>query len=250
MDPTTPPWRSLDAPSTPVPTPASARGAHDRVASDVVHDGITVSPATLRIGVTVAIAVLLGVVAFMVAASGGAASTVEIVGGSPLAGDALATTGESDATGGGELVLEIVGAVQQPGVFRLPAGSRVGDLITAAGGYGPRVDTVRAAQELNLATTLRDGDQVRVPSRDDIAVAAGPGAASGPGGGEAGDGPLDLNRATAAELDALPGIGPVTIEKILTSRDEAPFQTVEDLRSRGLVGEKTFEKVRDALTVP
>jgi competence protein ComEA len=153
------------------------------------------------------------------------------------------------------LVVDVAGAVRRPGVYRLAEGSRVVDAIAAAGGYGPRVDAL-AASHLNLAAPVRDGEQVRVPSRDDPPVASG-GAA--PGGGAAssagaspdgpGGAPVNLNTASADELDTLPGVGPVTAAKIIAAREEAPFAAVADLRSRGVVGEATFRKLEGLVTV-
>jgi competence protein ComEA len=148
------------------------------------------------------------------------------------------------------LVVEIVGAVERPGVFRLPTDSRVGDLVAAAGGYGPRVDAGRAGRELNLAAALKDGDQIRVPSRDDTpAASVRPGGGSVGGAGSTATAPVDLNHATETELDTLPGIGPVTATKIVASRDEQPFASIDDLRTRKLVGEKTFASLKDLVTV-
>lgn len=201
------------------------------------------------------LAVVLAAGAFMLAAGTSSSGSVAVDGASPLAGlpSGLPSTAVVGAVPSGRLfVVEIVGAVERPGVFRLATDSRVGDLVAAAGGYGPRVDTDRAGRELNLAAALHDGDQIRVPSRDDV---VGPVPRASGGGGAVGgpapaSGPTDLNRATAAELDALPGIGPVTAAKIIASRDEQPFATVADLRTRKLVGEKTFANLKDLVTVP
>ncbi len=102
-------------------------------------------------------------------------------------------------------------------------------------------DLVAAAQTLNLAAELVDGQQIWVP----IVGAEPPG-----GGGGGGDGLLNLNRATQAELEALPGIGPVTAEKILAARDEQPFATLDELVTRDVLTARQLEQIADLVTVP
>jgi competence protein ComEA len=139
-------------------------------------------------------------------------------------------------------VVDVSGAVVAPGVYRLPAGSRVGDAIVAAGGYGAGVDAGLADRQLNLAAVVHDGDKIRVPVRGE--APAPDGASASGGGGGAGGGPIDLNRATAEELDTLPGVGPATAAKIIAAREERPFATVDELAARKVVGAATLEKIR------
>lgn len=246
VDPSATPWRVLEDPAE-----RAAAGPSPSTASA----GRVVPLTAVLMGGGV---VVLALLAFVLAFGGGANGTVLVDGGTPLGSTepvGLAGVAHPDAPSSApDLVVEIVGAIERPGVFRLPPGSRVGDLVEAAGGYGSRVDADRASRELNLAAPLHDGDQVRVPSRDDAvdagqAPAGGQVPSSGGTSGGSSSGPVDLNSATSVELEALPGIGPVTAAKILTSRDEQAFAAVADLRARGLLGEKTYEKVKDLVTV-
>jgi competence protein ComEA len=239
MDPSvTPPWRVLETPSDADPAGTNAPAERTSATRSWANPGV------VRAVAVVALAIVLALVAFALAVTSGSGDGV-VVDVEPVGSTASGPAGMS-AGGAQEVVVEVLGAVVHPGVFRLPAGSRVADLLTAAGGYGPRVDTDRAAADLHLAAVLADGDRVRVPSRDDLAVELGPAepASSGTPTGS----PIDLNRATLEELDTLPGIGPVTAQKIVAAREEAPFGAVDELRSRGVLGEKTFERIRDLVT--
>ena len=156
------------------------------------------------------------------------------------------------ASPSGPIVVEVAGAVVRPGVYTLPSGARIGEAIAAAGGYGPRVDAGAAGRALNLAALLRDGDRVRVPSRDDpdLEAPAGPaGSGSGSGAGGGSGRLVNLNAATASELEALPGIGPATAAKILAARAERPFARIDELLERKLVSSKVMEAIRGLVTI-
>ncbi len=144
-----------------------------------------------------------------------------------------------------DLVVDVEGAVAHPGLVHIPVGGRVGDALARAGGFAPNADLTRAALELNLAQPVSDGLKVVVPAIGQGSTATTP-AGTAPA---AGSGPVDLNRATEAELDALPGVGPATIAKIVAARQSAPFATVADLRTRDIVGDATFEKLKDLVAV-
>ena len=140
-----------------------------------------------------------------------------------------------------QVVVSVGGKVRRPGLVRLPAGSRVDDAVQAAGGAQEKADLGL----LNLARRLVDGEQVLV------GVPAAPQDASGPtGAADAGSGPVDLNTATLAQLDALSGIGPVLAQRILDWRTEnGRFASVDQLREVSGIGESTFADLRSEVTV-
>jgi competence protein ComEA len=149
-----------------------------------------------------------------------------------------------------EVVVQVAGAVAQPGVYRLADGARVVDLVEAAGGALADADL----QALALAGRLTDGQRIQVPRQGEVlspsvlgvaaADATGAGAASAP------ETPVDVNVATMAELDTLPGIGPATAQAILTYRERnGPFRTVDDLGEVQGIGPARLDALRDLVRV-
>ena len=157
-----------------------------------------------------------------------------------------ASVGTAGAGSHSLVVVQVAGAVVRPGVYSLATGSRVGDAIQAAGGYSPDVDPRAAETTLNLAAKLTDAESIVVPRRGQTASAS---TGTGAGNATAQSGPLNLNTATSAQLDALPGIGPATAAKIIASREQLPFTSVNDLTSRKLVSATVLAKFRDQVTV-
>jgi competence protein ComEA len=145
------------------------------------------------------------------------------------------------------LVVDIEGAVADPGLHRLHSGSRVGDAIEAAGGYSMQVDIGAATTALNLAALLSDGQKIHVPARGESVP--GSDATTSTGSGGSGSESININTASSDELDTLPGIGPVTAAKIIAAREQAPFATIDELSSRDVVGPSTLDKIRTLVTV-
>jgi competence protein ComEA len=137
-----------------------------------------------------------------------------------------------------EVVVDVVGAVHRPGLYRLHQGDRVADALARAGGAGRRADL----SAVNLAAPIADGEQVVVPRRGASGAVAGaePSAAGSP------QGPVHLNTATAEQLDALPGVGPVTAQKIIDYRTKhGAFRSVDELDAVPGIGPARLDTLRD-----
>jgi competence protein ComEA len=144
--------------------------------------------------------------------------------------------------GASGLVVHVVGAVRRPGLFRLREGSRIADAVARAGGPTRRADL----ELINLAAPLADGEQVVVPRRTPGGAVATPSGPAASGGAAVSSGPVHLNTATLEQLDALPGVGPVTAQKILDYRTEhGAFSSVDELDAVPGIGPARLDTLRD-----
>lgn len=167
-----------------------------------------------------------------------------------VAGSAPADSGPVDprAAPTGLLVVDVIGPVRQPGVVRLPPGSRVVDALAAAGGLKPGA----SRGTLNMAAVLTDGQQVVVggPAAPTTATSPSGTATVGAGPASAGAGVLDLNTATVEQLDQLPGVGPVLAQRILDWRtSNGRFTSVDQLAEVGGIGERKLADLRPRVRV-
>jgi competence protein ComEA len=166
----------------------------------------------------------------------------------PAAGTAPARGVPSSTTisAAAEVVVAVGGKVRKPGLVRLPAGARVADALTAAGGADSGVDVAL----LNLARKVVDGELILVGVTPPPGVTTAPAAPAAGGAAPAAGGPINLNTATLADLDTLPGLGPVLAQRILDAREaQGGFKAIGDLRKVEGIGDARYEQLKDLVTV-
>lgn len=208
----------------------------------------------MKLALAAGVVAVASLALFAVVALGGSRGGVVIEReNAPSAATAVTTETSSAAstpkTVAASIFVHIDGAVAAPGVYELTgAHPRVNDAVMAAGGLAGDADTAA----LNLAAALSDGEKIHVP-RQGEAVASGQtfsGPASGSDGGASLSGVININTATAEELDSLPGIGPSTAAAIVEDRERnGPFASPEDLMRVSGIGEGKFSKLKDQIRV-
>ena len=147
---------------------------------------------------------------------------------------------ENQASLSAEIFVDVAGAVVKPGVYKLAAGSRIADAINTAGGFSPGADSQFISKGINLAQKLSDGVKIYVPQKGESGSVVGTAQSS------SSSGLININSATSNQLDTLPGIGPVTAQKIISGR---PYSRIEELLEKKIVGASTFEKIKDKISI-
>ena len=150
---------------------------------------------------------------------------------------------------GNDMTVYVTGAVNRPGIVTVAAESRVVDAVNACGGLLPTAD----AENINMAQSLKDGQQVRVPEKEAAASTGITPDKSVPAGAKAANtanGKVNINTADEAALDTLPGVGPAMAKRIIEYRmTEGMFQSIEDIKKVRGIGEAKFEKMKDKISI-
>lgn len=178
--------------------------------------------------------ILVGVGAFYVKRGGSLGSTkVEVLSG--------ATEAENS-----EFVVEVSGAVENPGVYKVSGGSRIEDALVLAGGLSADADRIWVEKTLNRAAKISDGQKIYIPSVTENSKLITQNSGTGNGQSSLTNSLTNINTASLSELDKLPGIGPVYGQSII---DHRPYSTVEELVSKGAIKQNVFEKIKDKVSV-
>jgi competence protein ComEA len=197
---------------------------------------------SLAIGLVGLIIVLGGI--FLVLKSGQSEDKIEII------------PASSETNANQKIKADIEGAVIKPGVYELDSGSRVNDLLIMAGGLSAEADRNWVQMTLNLAQKLTDGAKFFIPDKKEVGPAsvdlsagnAGTSVRQGDGAvaGQTISTLININTASASQLDTLYGVGPVTAQKIIDNR---PYQSIDDLVTKKAVGKSVFEKIKGLISV-
>lgn len=141
-----------------------------------------------------------------------------------------------------KIMVDVSGQVLNPGVYSLSSSSRIQDALIAAGGLSQDADRVYIERYMNLAQKVTDGAKIYIPRQNESVEQTNTQVA----GTSTQQGLVSVNSATQSQLEELPSIGPVTAEKIISGR---PYSSVEELKTKQIIGEKTFEKIKNSLSL-
>lgn len=155
--------------------------------------------------------------------------------------DKSSQTNSSSPDIGNKIVIDIEGAVVAAGVYELGSNSRMKDLLVKAGGLSKEADREWIAKNLNLASKLTDGGKIYIPFEGEQGMIT----TSVAGASTQSTGLININSASQSQLDSLPGVGPVTSNKIIQNR---PYSTVDDLLKKKVVGNKVFSQIKDKIS--
>lgn len=155
----------------------------------------------------------------------------------------IVLSSQTQVENGKEIVVDVSGAVVSPGVYRLSGNSRLQDALIAAGGLSKEADREWVAKVLNLAAKVTDGMKVYVPEKGTTGITSITGTMGSLG---LETGLININTASTAQLDRLPGIGPVTAQKIIDNR---PYSDIAELFSKKVVGQKVFDQIKNSISV-
>jgi competence protein ComEA len=161
--------------------------------------------------------------------------------------EAVVQSTDSAIAEGGTIMVDVAGAVLKPSVVELPQGSRVFEAVEKAGGLTTEADT----RAINQAEILTDGQKIYIPTKQEIKESGSSGGYSVNADSITGQsGLININTADSASLQAIPGVGPATADKIIGYRNEnGKFKKIEDIKNVSGIGDKTFEKMKKKITV-